>query len=73
MSNQKQNKETVRKEVDKLMRYGKFHKTSKTSAKQHSAKSKKQNSIQYRKKQPKAADKFTSPVKIAFLGGLNEV
>ena len=73
MSNQKQNKETGRKDAEKLMRYGKFQKTSKTSAKQHTAKIKKQSSFQYRKKQQKTSDKFTSPVKIAFLGGLNEV
>ena len=74
MSNQKQNKETGRKESDKLMRYGKFHKTVKTSEKQNVSKKKKQAGYQYRKKQPKVVNNnFSSPVKIAFLGGLNEV
>ena len=74
MSNQKQNKETGRKDSEKLMRYGKFHKSVKTSEKQNVSKKKKPSGYQYRKKQPKVANNnFSSPVKIAFLGGLNEV
>ena len=74
MSNQKQNKETAKKDNDKIKRYGKYHKTTKASEKQQPQKAKKAAGFQYRKKhQKKVSDKFTSPVKIAFLGGLNEV
>lgn len=72
MSNQKNNN-AGRKDADKVKRYGKIAKNVKTSGKLPS-KSKKQTAFQYRKKPTKPVNEnFSSPVKIAFLGGLNEV
>ena len=74
MSNQKQNKETGKKDTDKVKRYGKSTKTAK-SAVQKTARSQNSKPKYYKqgKKTPKTQKQFTSPVKIAFLGGLNEV
>lgn len=72
MSNQKNNN-AGRKDADKVKRYGKIAKNVKTSGKLPS-KSKKQTAFQYRKKPTKPVNEnFSSPVKIVFLGGLNEV
>ena len=79
MSNQKQNKDSA-KNTEKIKRYGKYHKTMKKSDNNQNStvKSKKQSAYHYRKKTTKQTEKntqkvFSSPVKIAFLGGLNEV
>ena len=79
MSNQKQNKDSA-KNTEKIKRYGKYQKTSKQNVQNQnsSAKTKKTNAYHYRKKSSKQIEKnkqkvFASPVKIAFLGGLNEV
>lgn len=79
MSNQKQNKDSS-KNTEKIKRYGKYTKQIKqsTQKQQSSQKTKKHSAYHYRKKgykqTGKSADKsFSSPVKIAFLGGLNEV
>ncbi len=79
MSNQKQNKDSA-KNTEKIKRYGKYHKTLKQNDRNQnsSVKTKKQNAYHYRKKSTKQTEKnsskvFSSPVKIAFLGGLNEV
>ena len=69
MSNQK----TLKKDTDNVKRYGKIAKNSKPTVKTQQ-KNKKQNSFHYHKKQQKNTNEaFSSPVKIAFLGGLNEV
>ncbi len=81
MSNQKQNKDSASKGADKVKRYGKYYKTVKPSSKTENAKQSavskaKRPSANYRKKnakQPVKNEAFDSPVKIAFLGGLNEV
>lgn len=79
MSNQKQNKETS-KNTEKIKRYGKYTKQMKQSSQKQpvASKTKKQSAYHYRKKGYKQTEKntvksFSSPVKIAFLGGLNEV
>ena len=73
MSNQKTVKESIKKDTEKIKRYGKISKSVKHTAKNQS-KSKKQTAFHYHKKQQKPAqENFESPVKIAFLGGLNEV
>ena len=79
MSNQKQNKETS-KNTEKIKRYGKYTKQMKQSSQKQTvaSKTKKQSAYHYRKKGYKQTEKnavksFSSPVKIAFLGGLNEV
>ena len=79
MSNQKQNTDSSNN-TDKIKRYGKYSKAVKQSSQKQSAsvKTKKQTAYHYRKKKTsiteKNADKsFSSPIKIAFLGGLNEV
>lgn len=83
MSNQKQNKDAQKKDSGQVKRYGKFHKTVKQNASKTSAQGRmkpktkqpqKQQSVQNRKKQKKETSKvFSSPVKISFLGGINEV
>lgn len=83
MSNQKQNKDSALKNPDKVKRYGRYYKTVKNSgAKEETVKrnavsgSKKQAGYHYRKKTGKKivkSEAFEAPVKIAFLGGLNEV
>ncbi len=79
MSNQKQNKDSA-KNTEKIKRYGKYTKQMKQSTQKQTAssKTKKQSAYHYRKKVTKQTEKnadksFSSPVKIAFLGGLNEV
>ena len=79
MSNQKQNKDSA-KNTEKIKRYGKYTKQMKQSTQKQtsSVKTKKQSAYHYRKKVTKQTEKnadksFSSPVKIAFLGGLNEV
>ena len=79
MSNQKPNKETS-KNTEKIKRYGKYTKQMKQNAQKQAvaSKTKKQSAYHYRKKGYKQTEKnavksFSSPVKIAFLGGLNEV
>ena len=73
MSNQKTVKETTKKDTEKIKRYGKISKTVKHTSK-NQTKSKKQTAFHYHKKQQKSVqENFESPVKIAFLGGLNEV
>lgn len=77
MNNQKQNKETGKKDTDKVKRYGKVSKSPKVSSPKTSSRT--QSAKKYRGyKQSKNAQnvshsQFSSPVKIAFLGGLNEV
>ncbi len=75
MVSQKQNRDSAKKDAEKIKRYGRFVKSAKqTSAKQGTAKNTKKSSVQHKKKQQKESTRmFTSPVKIAFLGGLNEV
>lgn len=78
MNNQKQNKETGKKDTDKVKRYGKFTKTSKpqnqkTSSRTQGTKQKYRGYRQNKKTPNTVKTQFTSPVKIAFLGGLNEV
>ncbi len=73
MSNQKTVKESTKKDTEKIKRYGKISKTVKHTSK-NQTKSKKQTAFHYHKKQQKVVqENFESPVKIAFLGGLNEV
>lgn len=67
MSNQK----ILKKDTEKVKKYGKITKNIKSQTK---VKNKKQSSYNYHKKQSKTVNEnFESPVKIAFLGGLNEV
>ena len=77
MSNQKINKENGKKDTDKVKKYGKLTKTSKADAQKSSSRghnSKKFRGYKQGKKTQKSVDpNFASPVKIAFLGGINEV
>ena len=75
MSNQKQNKGSSGKESGQPKRYGKFYKAKLTPQKKSAdGRGKpKQNPVSHRKKQHAESSGFSSPVKIAFLGGLNEV
>lgn len=77
MSNQKQNKGYAGKENGQLKRYGKFYKAKLTAQKppmDTRGRQKQPNANAHRKKQQKEKpENFSSPVKIAFLGGLNEV
>ncbi len=73
MSNQKNIKDTSRKDSDKIKRYGKLTKNIKSNSRQNT-KGKKQTALHYHKKNHNTVrENFESPVKIAFLGGLNEV
>ncbi len=81
MSNQKQNKDAAKKENGQLKRYGKITKPVKSAtqkgASAHPGRSK-QNNTNFRQnkkqqKTPKQKKAFSMPVKIGFLGGLNEV
>ena len=80
MNNQKTNKDATKKQDGQTKRYGKITKSAKTSAqrsgsmnagklKQKNIKNSQNKKLQ---KQPKKKA-FSNPVKIAFLGGLNEV
>ncbi len=77
MSNQKQNKDTGKKDTDKVKRYSKVSKSPKASTQKMTSRA--QSAKKYRGyKQSKnvqnaSSAQFSSPVKIAFLGGLNEV
>ncbi len=75
MANQKQNNDAAKKDTDKVKRYGKYYKNAKqTVQKQITAKSSRKGTMPHRKKNHKeTASAFSSPVKISFLGGLNEV
>ena len=77
MNNQKQNKETGKKDAGQVKRYGKIYKTKPAAQKTTAASrpKQKQSGNQRRRKQqkPAKAASFASPLKIAFLGGLNEV
>ena len=80
MSNQKTNKDTVKKQDGHTKRYGKITKPPKTSSQKanpvNTGKMKQKNikNSQGKKVQKTPKKKaFSSPVKIAFLGGLNEV
>lgn len=75
MSNQKNLKDSKRKDTDKIKKYGKFTKNAKSAASpRKTGKTKKQTPVNYHKKNHKTVkDNFECPVKIAFLGGLNEV
>lgn len=89
MSNQKQNKampkkdtqkkETIKKDSDKFKRYGKLHKGAKNASKLTQKNVSKNTSANRQVKKKKDIETenrpkvFASPVKIAFLGGINEV
>lgn len=81
MSNQKQNRETAKKDSGQVKRYGKFYKTVKQTAGKSSSpqqgrskpKPKQQGDKNRAKQTKEKSAAFSSPVKIAFLGGLNEV
>lgn len=78
MSNQKQNKDAARKESGQVKRYGKFHKAVKQNAAKSAQgrtkpKTKPQTTQNRKKPKKENVSVFSSPVKISFLGGLNEV
>ena len=77
MSNQKINKENGKKDTDKVKKYGKLTKSAKADSQKASSRThnaKKFRGYKQGKKPQKTADpNFSSPVKIAFLGGINEV
>ncbi len=75
MSNQKSNKDSSKKQSGQIKRYGKIQKTGKTISQKSfsgAVKQKKSQNPQSKKNQ-KGNKAFSMPVKIAFLGGLNEV
>lgn len=82
MNNQKQNNDSLRKESGQMKRYDKFRKpvkqqnASKPTAQSRVQQKSKQTGYHGRTKQQKkknTAAVFASPVRISFLGGLNEV
>lgn len=80
MSNQKQNIDAAKKDSGQVKRYGKLYKTVKQTAPKASPqqgrskpKPKQQGDKNRAKQTNEKSAAFSSPVKIAFLGGLNEV